>query len=382
MPATTTTSGDFSMQPSSVSTSSSANPLASAAAPSLNGQALQCIGAIARSFVATAIVAAILLVFVANASAQTWTPGSAYVAATLGGAPVYDSTPGSVFSVPTVDGGGGPSAMGIEAWVNLQAGTVDMIGEEVAFGIAQLSGFSDRMGLYTTWDGTNHVLKFTAAGTGGLVTVSSTATITPGVWTHVAGTYNGTDLFNYVNGVEAVNSTWNGDNGARFYNSNTLGSVASGVITGSIDGYLDGQVSGFRVWNTKITPTTTNSPVAFDVTGATGLLANYQIGTNGTTTPLVGSPVGAAMTASPATGSLLAYDKLASGTVAVTTDSYFLDTIDAGTLDLGNGGTTGALTTDAHIAALALEYRAEIHTADLDFGRFPGVRWKNPLPRR
>ena len=41
-----------------------------------------------------------------------------------------------------------------------------------------------------------------------------------------------------------------------------------------------------------------------------------------------------------------------------------------------------SLLTDAHIAALALEYRAEIHTADLDFGRFPGVRWKNPLALR
>lgn len=45
-------------------------------------------------------------------------------------------------------------------------------------------------------------------------------------------------------------------------------------------------------------------------------------------------------------------------------------------------GTGGPLTTDAHIAALAIEYQAEIHTADLDFGRFPGVRWKNPLPQQ
>lgn len=42
-------------------------------------------------------------------------------------------------------------------------------------------------------------------------------------------------------------------------------------------------------------------------------------------------------------------------------------------------GVGGALTTDAHIAALAIEYRAEVHTSDLDFGRFPGVRWRNPL---
>jgi toxin-antitoxin system PIN domain toxin len=42
-------------------------------------------------------------------------------------------------------------------------------------------------------------------------------------------------------------------------------------------------------------------------------------------------------------------------------------------------GVGGALTTDAHIAALAIEYHAEVHTSDLDFGRFPGVRWRNPL---
>lgn len=42
-------------------------------------------------------------------------------------------------------------------------------------------------------------------------------------------------------------------------------------------------------------------------------------------------------------------------------------------------GTGGPLTTDAHIAALAIEYEAEVHTSDLDFGRFPRVRWRNPL---
>ena len=37
------------------------------------------------------------------------------------------------------------------------------------------------------------------------------------------------------------------------------------------------------------------------------------------------------------------------------------------------------LVPDAHIAALAMEYDAEVHSADKDFGRFPGVRWHNPL---
>ncbi|MXY21792.1 MAG: type II toxin-antitoxin system VapC family toxin [Dehalococcoidia bacterium] len=37
------------------------------------------------------------------------------------------------------------------------------------------------------------------------------------------------------------------------------------------------------------------------------------------------------------------------------------------------------LAPDAHIAALAMERGAEIHSNDSDFGRFPGLRWRNPL---
>ena len=42
-------------------------------------------------------------------------------------------------------------------------------------------------------------------------------------------------------------------------------------------------------------------------------------------------------------------------------------------------GTAGNLTTDAHLAALAIEYQAEIATTDADFSRFPGLRWFNPV---
>ena len=34
---------------------------------------------------------------------------------------------------------------------------------------------------------------------------------------------------------------------------------------------------------------------------------------------------------------------------------------------------------DAHIAAIALENNAEVHTNDRGFRRFPGLRWHNPL---
>jgi toxin-antitoxin system PIN domain toxin len=46
---------------------------------------------------------------------------------------------------------------------------------------------------------------------------------------------------------------------------------------------------------------------------------------------------------------------------------------------LGALGSAGNLTTDAHLAALAIEHQAELHSTDADFSRFPGLRWSNPL---
>lgn len=46
---------------------------------------------------------------------------------------------------------------------------------------------------------------------------------------------------------------------------------------------------------------------------------------------------------------------------------------------LDESGTAGNLTTDAHLAALALEHGAELCSTDADFGRFRGLRWVNPL---
>ena len=46
---------------------------------------------------------------------------------------------------------------------------------------------------------------------------------------------------------------------------------------------------------------------------------------------------------------------------------------------LQDAGSAGNLTTDAHLAALAIEHQAELHSTDSDMGRFPGLRWVNPL---
>jgi uncharacterized protein len=41
-------------------------------------------------------------------------------------------------------------------------------------------------------------------------------------------------------------------------------------------------------------------------------------------------------------------------------------------------GTAGNLTTDAHLAALAIEHGATVLSFDRDFARFEGVQWKLP----
>ena len=50
--------------------------------------------------------------------------------------------------------------------------------------------------------------------------------------------------------------------------------------------------------------------------------------------------------------------------------------------NLDAAGVGANLVTDAHIAALAMDYQAEVHSNDSDFSRFPGLRWRNPLKAR
>lgn len=42
-------------------------------------------------------------------------------------------------------------------------------------------------------------------------------------------------------------------------------------------------------------------------------------------------------------------------------------------------GAGGNLTSDAHLAALAIEHGAELNSCDADFSRFAGLRWRDPL---
>lgn len=46
---------------------------------------------------------------------------------------------------------------------------------------------------------------------------------------------------------------------------------------------------------------------------------------------------------------------------------------------VGEAGTMANMTTDAHLAALALTHDAVLASTDRGFSRFPGLRWTNPL---
>ena len=43
------------------------------------------------------------------------------------------------------------------------------------------------------------------------------------------------------------------------------------------------------------------------------------------------------------------------------------------------GKASGNHSSDAHLAALAIEWGLELHSADRDFARFPKLRWRDPL---
>lgn len=49
---------------------------------------------------------------------------------------------------------------------------------------------------------------------------------------------------------------------------------------------------------------------------------------------------------------------------------------------LAEGRASGNHVPDAHLAALAIEWGLELWSADRDFSRYPGLRWRDPLANR
>lgn len=48
---------------------------------------------------------------------------------------------------------------------------------------------------------------------------------------------------------------------------------------------------------------------------------------------------------------------------------------------LSGGKAVGNLVSDAHLAALAVEHNCVLQSTDVDFSRFRGLKWKNPVAK-
>jgi YD repeat-containing protein len=102
--------------------------------------------------------------------------------------------------------------------------------------------------------------------------ITSAGTVIPGVWQHVAGTWDGTTLRIYINGVE-LNSftTTNGSNLISTANSLVMGNNA---INESFSGIID----DVRIWTTTRTATEVGQNMTDCLTGSeTGLIAYYKL---------------------------------------------------------------------------------------------------------
>lgn len=102
--------------------------------------------------------------------------------------------------------------------------------------------------------------------------ITSAGTVIPGVWQHVAGTWDGTTLRIYINGVE-LNSitTTNGSNLISTTNSLVIGNNA---INESFSGIID----DVRIWTTTRTATEVGQNMTDCLTGSeTGLIAYYKL---------------------------------------------------------------------------------------------------------
>ena len=101
--------------------------------------------------------------------------------------------------------------------------------------------------------------------------VQSISTIPVGVWTHVAGTYDGTNLKVYINGVLE---------GTQPYTSNFIGTTNEVKIGGGLSNnteYFPGDIADVRLWNVARSQVQINADKDIVLNGnETGLIANYQ----------------------------------------------------------------------------------------------------------
>ena len=285
--------------------------------------ALHALKAASRGIATTAM----LLTLGSTAAAQ----GNPYMAATLSPA---SSSSGASFAVPNVTSTAPNAAYTMEAWVNFGAASSGIVQ------LGQTGNLQAGVFLQTSFDGTNHTLQFGGRNPGTAVQIVSGGTFAPDTWTHVAATWStGSTVTVYVNGSQSTGS-WGGDaNFGYTAGTNTFGATNN---NGSVT-VADGSISGLRIWEVERTGTqlTTNEDITTDVSGQTGLLLNYAVGSSGygpLTEGLSGSTTSGLATSGSDISNLV-YTKLGSNNLTTDASTAYDSSlaIAEGTLTLGSG---------------------------------------------
>lgn len=119
-----------------------------------------------------------------------------------------------------------------------------------------------------------------SSGNGNLTYMESTNTFSTDQWYHVAGTYDGTTMRLYVNGVLEGTST--AQSGAIDYLDSWL--VIGKYMDDNEDYTMDGQIDEVRIWNVARSEAEIRDMMCEKLTGSeTGLVAYYRLDENGGT---------------------------------------------------------------------------------------------------
>jgi len=124
-----------------------------------------------------------------------------------------------------------------------------------------------------TGTGANRPVKFQVSGSG-FDSITSNQGITAGEWTHVAGTYDGSELALYINGE--LDSTKGEDASV----SNPGQDITIGTINSKNSNFYAGQIDELRVWDTWRSPEQVNSSYDNELVGDEDGLVGYWRGCN------------------------------------------------------------------------------------------------------
>ncbi len=175
-----------------------------------------------------------------------------------------------------------------ECWVKLES----LPAANMAFMGKSESTAAGWAGLYYN-TGTPNTFRFHLHGLTTSSLIGSIATPVAGVWTHVAGVYDGSTLKIYING-ELDNSTAASGNHTDSNGNFAIGRL--GVYT--LNWYYDGLIRNARVWNVARTQQQIRDNMNVDTPVGTGLQGNWILNNaytdssgNGYTLTASGSPV-------------------------------------------------------------------------------------------